>query len=125
MSRPRLGIAVLLALAWASAGLADVPPGEAYVLHCSGCHGPDGSGQPGFIPSLRDLDALLSRPGGRAYLGRVPGVAQAPVDDARLAALLNWVLEEIANTTDFDPYRTEEVGILRSEPLRAPLEARP
>lgn len=117
---------ILLVGFWIAGGVrADVPPSEAYVLHCSGCHGRDGSGHPDFVPSLRELGALLARPGGRDYLARVPGVAQAPLDDAQLAALLNWVLHEIASTKDIEPYRASEVGALRRAPLRDPVAARP
>ena len=48
--------------------------------------------------SLRGLSQLLSAEGGRAYLASVPGVAQAPLGDARLAALLNWVIRAFSGT---------------------------
>ena len=98
-------VVLVLALLPALVVRADVPPSEAYVLHCSGCHGTDGAGRAEFVPDLREVGALLERPGGRAYLGRVPGVAQAPVGDAELATLLNWVLEEIAGRSDVRPLR--------------------
>ncbi len=125
MSVRLASVAVGLGLAMPIAADADVPPSEAYVLHCAGCHGTDGSGHADFVPSLRPAGALLARPGGRAYLARVPGVAQAPLSDAQLAALLNWMLAEISGATDFDPYSASEVGALRREPLRDPAAARP
>ena len=44
-------------------------------------HGLDGTEIPDFVPSLRELAGLLDKKGGRAYLARVPGVAQAPLPD--------------------------------------------
>ena len=118
-------VAIGIGLAISTAAGADVPPSEAYVLHCSGCHGADGSGHLGFVPSLREIGTLLERPGGRAYLARVPGVAQAPVGDAQLAELLNWLLTELSRATDFVPYSAREVGALRTDPLRDPVATRP
>jgi hypothetical protein len=100
------------------------PDSENYVLHCSGCHRLDGSGVRGVAPDLREIGPLVETPAGRAYLGRVPGVAQAPMDDEELASLLNWVLTEIAGTAPRPAYTAREVGILRAEPLRDPVAAR-
>jgi mono/diheme cytochrome c family protein len=100
------------------------PEPESYMLHCSGCHRADGRGVPGVAPDLREIGPLLRTEAGRAYLGRVPGVAQAPVNDEELARLLNWVLSEIAGTPPQPAYTAREVGILRAEPLRDPIAAR-
>ncbi len=114
-----------LAIALAGAGaarangpLAETPPSEHYVLHCSGCHRLDGRGVPGSTPSLRGLAGLLATPEGRAYLSRVPGVAQAPLANAELATLLNWVLAEWSGSAPQPPYTATEVGALRRQPLR-------
>ncbi len=125
MRRRVAGVALGIAVTFAGSVEADVPASEAYVLHCAGCHGRDGSGHADFVPSLQEVGALLRWPGGRAYLARVPGVAQAPVSDAQLAALLNWLLVEISRTPDFAPYSATEVGALRRDPLRDPAAARP
>lgn len=127
-------VALGLALAVGAVGAAPTPglaqatplPGAAddYVLNCSGCHGPTGAGVPGTTPSLRVLGPLGAAPGGRAYLGRVPGVAQAPLDDARLARLLNWVLAELAGAPPEPPYDAAEIRALRREPLRDTRAAR-
>ena len=61
---------------------------------------------------------------------RVPGVARAKLDDERVAAVLNWMLEvyggdEVA--PGFAPYAAAEVGAARREPLTrtlAPTRAR-
>jgi hypothetical protein len=50
----------------------------------------------------------------------VPGVANAPLADADLAALLDWTLRrfDAANLPgDFVPYTADEVHRLRAEPL--------
>lgn len=100
------------------------PASEGYILHCSGCHRADGRGVPGIAPDLREIGPLLRTAAGRAYLGRVPGVAQAPVDDEELAGLLNWVLTELAGVAPSPAYSATEVGLLRADPLRDPVAAR-
>jgi mono/diheme cytochrome c family protein len=115
----RAGAAVLgAALAVASAADAAPLPREDYVLHCSGCHRADGAGVPGVVPPLSELAPFLTTPAGRAYLVRVPGVAQAPLGDERLAALLNWVLREMSGAQLAPVYDAREVGALRARPLR-------
>ena len=112
---------VLAATLAASAGAAASGPELDYTLECAGCHRADGSGTPGSVPALRDSVArILAAPGGREYLARVPGVAQAPLDDAALAAVLNWVLEHFDGAhvpAGFAPYTPEEVARLRTQPL--------
>lgn len=92
-----------------------------YMLHCRGCHGPDGAGAPGAAPSFRgQLAKFLWVPGGREYLIRVPGTAQSELDDARTAALLNWLLHEFSPEqipAGFTAYGAEEVGRHRRAPL--------
>jgi mono/diheme cytochrome c family protein len=108
-----------------AAAAADPPVREDYLLNCSGCHGPDGLGTPGVAPTLHGLGPILEAPGGREYLARVPGVAQAPLSDARLARLLNWALAEYSDASPKPPYAAEEVGRLRRLPLRNAPAARP
>lgn len=87
-----------------------------YALQCQGCHLVDGRGG-GDIPSLHGVDRLARLPGGREYLARVPGVANASIDDARLAALLTWVLVRFSAETlpeDFAPYRAGEIAVWRT-----------
>jgi len=119
------GTILAASAALASEASAEIPSAEAYQLHCSGCHRPDGSGDVRVVPSLRELAPLLDVPGGRAYLVRVPGVAQAPLDSAELAPLLNYVLREIARAESFVPFTESEVESLRRSPLRDPVAARP
>lgn len=101
-----------------------VPPEHDYLLHCSGCHLADGRGAPDSVPSLQGLDRFLASTQGRAYLIRAPGVAQAPIDDARLAALMNWVVVELGGATSSPEYTASEVAQWRNEPLRDPTEVR-
>ncbi len=110
------------ALMWlaATASAAAPPPAEDYVLHCSGCHRQDGAGVPGVVPPLTRLRPFLETPAGRTYLVRVPGVAQAALDDNRLAALLNWVSSEMSGVEPDPPYSAAEVHALRERPLRDP-----
>ena len=93
-----------------------------YMLECQGCHLPDGSGSSqGSVPSLLDsVGRFVTVPAGRSFLVRVPGSAQSPLDDARLAAVLNWMIRnfgpaQVAAT--FEPYTAEEVAQHRSDPL--------
>lgn len=78
---------------WAGAAAAEAPH-VLYLLHCQGCHLADGSGLPGSVPSLVGVARFATRPEGRAYLIGVPGSAQAPLSDAELARVLNWLLAE-------------------------------
>ena len=118
MSRGRARAAVGAALALAATAAAAPEPAEDYVLHCSGCHQQSGAGVPGVVPSLSGLAPFLATPEGRAYLVRVPGVAQAALDDERLAALLNWVMREMSGKAPDPAYDAQEVHALRADPLR-------
>jgi hypothetical protein len=121
--RRQLGALAGAAL-WAGAAAADPAAGalprQDYMLHCMGCHREDGSGAPGRVPSLVGVARFLRVPGGREYLVRVPGTAQAPLGDAAVAALLGWMLRTFdpgGVPADFRPYSAEEVARLRAEPL--------
>jgi hypothetical protein len=104
---------------------AELPAPEAYQLHCSGCHGAHGKGIEGVTPSLHELVSLLAEPGGREYLVRVPGVAQAPLENGQLAQLMNWILREFSTDTHFVPYEAIEIQRWRKRPFRDPLAQRP
>ena len=92
-----------------------------YVMHCRGCHGPQGQGAPGGAPDLRDsVGRFLLVPGGREYLIRVPGTSDSELDDAQTAALLNWMVREFGPASvaaDFVPFTTAEVTAHRRPPL--------
>lgn len=99
-----------------------------YMLHCQGCHLPGGIGSPGIVPPLDgEIGRFLGSEAGRRYLIQVPGVAQSSLDDAELAAVLNWMLRT------FDPARADpleqpftatEVAAARHTPLVKVTETR-
>ena len=102
------------------------PPAFAYLLHCSGCHLEDGSGDPPIIPDLRyDLGKLLDSSEGRSYTIRVPGVTDAPIPAEEMAALMNWLVGYLyPERTDFEPFTAEEIVEGRENPLYDPLKFR-
>ena len=67
-SRTLVVITWMLMMSAAFSVNAERPTEEAYVLHCSGCHGLDGTGIPDFVPSLRELAGLLEK--GRSCIPR-------------------------------------------------------
>ena len=99
-----------------------------YLLHCSGCHRPDGAGAPPEVPSLRGpIGLIVGTPEGREYVARVPEAAQAPLEDDELARVLNWMLREFSADTlpdGFRPLEAEEVGAARGRVLADPLRER-
>ncbi len=99
-------------------------PAYDYLLHCAGCHLPDGAGAPPLVPDLRtDLGRLATFPAGRAYLARVPGSAQAPISDEALAELLTWMVERFAGVPA-PPFDAQVIGPQRKVPLADPLSFR-
>ena len=99
-----------------------------YLLHCAGCHLPNGSGVEPEVPSLRDkLGRLTQIKEGRGYLVQVPGASQVPLNDSELRDVVNWVLTEYNAETlpkNFTPLTTQEVTEYRKRPLLNPLEYR-
>jgi mono/diheme cytochrome c family protein len=99
-----------------------------YLLYCRGCHLHTGDAVPAAnVPSLQALAPLLESAAGREYIVRVPGVAQTPMSDEQLAAVLNWVAVNFNGDTlpeDFEPYTAREVGIARTKVLTDPLKTR-
>jgi mono/diheme cytochrome c family protein len=124
VSRARAAIAALCAVLASTAAPAVEPqPAQDYMLECRGCHGPDGANEAGGVPSLRRAARFLALPDGRSYLVRVPGVAGSRLSDARTAALLNWVLRELARDPaagDFPLFSADEVARARARPLADP-----
>lgn len=92
-----------------------------YTLNCAGCHRADGAGTPGSVPPLAGaVGRFLGVPGGREFVVQVPGVATSELDDAALAAVLNWMLARFDAEhlpRDVAPYTREEVARLRKTPL--------
>jgi mono/diheme cytochrome c family protein len=94
---------------------------EDYLLHCMGCHGEQGRGLAGKVPSFPDdLGRLLTSPGGREFIQRVPGVTQSELTSERLAAVLNWIVRQFAPPEVSErtaPFSAAEVDRLRTQPL--------
>jgi cytochrome c553 len=113
-----------------TAAAQDVPAGVAdaqrawqhWTLNCQGCHRQDGTGSAGTAPSLAGTVArFLAVPGGREYLGRVPGVATSSLSNADLSEVMNWMLWRFDKEhlpPNFQPFTAQEIGQLRSSPLR-------
>jgi len=115
----RAALAAALVLAAAPAARAFAPAVD-YAVHCQGCHLADGRATPGSVPALAGTVARLARtPAGREYMARVPNVAQAPLSDAELAALLNWVVRRFGAeaAARVAPDSADEVAALRARPL--------
>lgn len=81
-----------------------------YQMSCRGCHGDNADVIAGTIPSLKQAHRYLSVKGGRAYLVRVPGVANSPLTDRQTAAVLNWMLKHKTPVASFVPFTTEEIA---------------
>lgn len=98
-----------------------IPPAQSdYLLYCGGCHGVDGRSADRLVPTLRDqVGAFQCSPAGRDYVARLPNVAFTPLDDARLAALLNYVfsMDAHAYRRTTPAYTPEQVSTLRRKPL--------
>lgn len=92
-----------------------------YMLLCQGCHLPDARGVEGNVPRIKDyIGNFLKIEGGREYLVRVPGSANAAINDEQLAELLNWIVMKYAGASlpdNFLPFTVTEVATLRRSPL--------
>jgi hypothetical protein len=65
-----------------------------YLEQCAGCHGLNGSTAPAQLPELRGrVGWFMCTPEARAYLLRLPNVAQSRIkDNAELANMMNYVV---------------------------------
>jgi len=108
---------VLVCATLASSGAA-ADARQDYMLNCMGCHLLDGSGAPPAIPRLQgQVGYFLTIPRGRAYLAQVPGAANSLLTDARLADVLNWIVEQFAGSSapaDWQRYDATEVSTYRA-----------
>ena len=113
-----------------SAGIqAGVPPATQYLIHCSGCHRADGSGSlRGGIPDLRGYVGSFGRvDDGRTYLMHVPGVVGSGLDNADIAAVMNYIFERWAEAPASDPvplFTAAEVARLRKRSVPDVVKAR-
>lgn len=91
-----------------------------YQMFCQGCHTPTGSGHKSVPQIEGHLGLFLGSQQGREYLVRVPGAANAALDDQQLTELLNWMLVTFGkNSTPatWEPYTSDEVAQYRQQPL--------
>ena len=105
------------ALVLIAANASAEPPDKLYMLNCWGCHRAHGEGIPGTAPPLRGAADFLRVPNGRQYLIEVPGVAQSALDDADVAAVMNWIIMSFSaggTPADFQPYTRDEVAQIRA-----------
>ncbi len=73
------------------------------------------------------MGVFLNSQAGREYLVRVPGAANAPINDAQLADLMNWTLNRFAGDSlpeEWSEYTTQEVTEYRKQPLLEVLKYR-
>ena len=121
---------IVMSAGWASPVAAEQerlnPPAFSYLLHCSGCHIEDGSGDPPEVPDLRkNLDKLLRSETGRGYMLRVPGITDTPIAPQEMANLMNWLITEFyPELEDFRLISAEEVIRGRATRLADPLKVR-
>jgi hypothetical protein len=91
-----------------------------YLQRCGGCHGLQGVSAPRQVPTLRgQAGYFLCTPRGRAYVVRLPSLATAPIGDAQLAELVNFVVFGLGagDGQRYPRYTPAEVGQLRRQPL--------
>lgn len=119
---------ILIALFSLSADGFAASPRVNYLLYCTGCHAADGAGKAPNVPSLRDeLGRMIAVPEMRSYLVRIPGASQAPISDAELTDVINWLLHEFNSgtlPTNFEDYTIDEVSNARRNILADPLRYR-
>jgi len=126
MSKAGYTIAVMLLML--SNGVFAASPRINYLLYCSGCHRPTGEGSPPNVPTLHnELGEMISVQEMRGYLARVPGSNNAPISDAELTGVINWLLEEFNAETlpkNFKKLSLKEVRNARSNLLADPIKYR-
>jgi mono/diheme cytochrome c family protein len=110
-----------VSLAAISAKADDERARQNYLLQCAGCHGENGDGLEGHVPSLRGPFASFAKePQGRAYLLRVPGVTQSTLDPGLLAEVMNWALRNFSPpqaASAVRPFTAGEIAAAKRQPL--------
>lgn len=98
-------------------------PAVNYMIQCMGCHTPDGGGEAGHVPSVRNtLAPLAHSAAGRKFLVQVPGSAQSRLSDAELADVLNWMIDNLSagpKSQGVTRFTANEVASYRRTPLVA------
>jgi mono/diheme cytochrome c family protein len=92
-----------------------------FQLNCMGCHGEDGKGLEGHVPSLHGtLSRIASVPKGRDYVLRVPGVTQSLLSPEEVAEVLNWAILQFSDeksAKQIKPFTPAEVASAREKSL--------
>jgi mono/diheme cytochrome c family protein len=116
-----LAVALLATAAFAGQPYDAERARQNFLLHCVGCHGEDGRGLEGHVPSLHGTFAKFAvEPRGRAYLLGVPGVTQSSLSPERVAEVMNWALRKYSTpqaAARVKPFTAEEVAAARTRPL--------
>lgn len=89
-----------------------------FVEHCAGCHGVQGRSAPAELPELHGrIGYMMCTPQSRAYLIRLPNVAQSRIKDTQqLADMMNFVIFGIGGASVLPgtkPFTAEEVAYER------------
>jgi hypothetical protein len=81
---------------------------------------------PPHIPDLRvEMPLFAAFTEGRAYIARVPGVIQAPMDTKQLTDVLNLLLTRFApEGSDLQPFSVDEITLYQQEELLDPKKLR-
>lgn len=119
MSWRSRGVTAIGAALLAGAAAATDFAHQNYLLHCAGCHLPDGSGSaPNEVPTLHRIPGeFIKVPSGREFLAQVPGIVYSPLSDAEVAEILNYVLTRYnadVLPAGFAPYTADEVAGYRA-----------
>lgn len=90
-----------------------------YRLHCSGCHGLQGSAATvGRIPALAgNVGTFMKSEESRTFLTQAPGIMNSGLNDKDVATLMNWLVPALAKdslTEPFKPYSVEEIAHSRA-----------
>ena len=91
-----------------------------WVMKCQGCHKADATGKGGTPNMVGTVAQFLHLKEGRAYLGRVPGVAFVDLPEKDVAELLNWMVQTFDKAhmpKEFEPYSVSEIKQLKQRPL--------
>jgi hypothetical protein len=114
----RLGLVLLWLIATSPVAATDFAH-QNYLLHCAGCHLPDGTGSASNdVPTLHRIPGeFIKVPSGREFLAQVPGIVYSPLSDGEVAEILNWLLvrfnADVLPPT-FEPYTAKEVATYRA-----------
>jgi hypothetical protein len=95
---------------------------ELYVLNCQGCHGARGEvANDDIRPLAFAFSTFTQTTRGRAYLVRIPGIANAPLADGELTKLLNYLAAQwrpSIRNGKVPKFNESTVSTLRQKPLQ-------